>query len=163
MFGIGNELKHMGRFAMRYPGHAEFWYKRVQLGLTEDTPILVNGVSISPRRFLIDFLTPKIQFQEQERDVAIIRVTAWGKKNGTVGGVTYELIDYRDLTTGLFAMNRTVGFTTSIGAQMILSGAISTPGVLSPIRHVDADEVIGELVKRGMRIRRNSFDENGIP
>ncbi|MCB2148698.1 MAG: saccharopine dehydrogenase NADP-binding domain-containing protein [Deltaproteobacteria bacterium] len=163
MFGLGDDLKHMGRFAMRYPGHAEFWYKLIQLGLTEDTPFATNGTSISPRRFLIDFLTPKMQFEAHERDVAVIRVTAWGQRNGAVGGVTYELVDYRDLTSGLFAMNRTVGFTTSIGAQMILSGAISTPGVLSPIGDVDPDAVIGELVKRGMQVRRQPFDQNGIP
>ena len=66
--------------------------------------------------------------------------------------VTYDLIDYRDLTTGLFAMNRTVGFTASIGALMILSGKITETGLLSPVRHVPPHEFIKEVEARGMRV-----------
>jgi saccharopine dehydrogenase-like NADP-dependent oxidoreductase len=142
----------MERFAMRYPGHADFWYRLIKLGFTDDAPVAVGGCNVSPRQFLVDFLTPKLQFGERERDVAIIRVTARGVKNGAPKRITYELIDYRDLSSGLFAMNRTVGFTTSIGAQMILSGAITDAGVLSPIRHVDPHRLIEELGARGIRI-----------
>ena len=66
--------------------------------------------------------------------------------------VTYDLIDYRDLESGLFAMNRTVGFTSSIGAQMILSGEITQTGVLSPACHVPPDVFMHELEARGMHI-----------
>ena len=154
-FGLSTDhLRYMGRFAMRYPGHAEFWYKLVKLGFTDDEPVPVDGAAVSPRRFLVDFLTPKLQFGEKERDVAIIRVVAWGYRNGEPRTVTYELIDYRDLDTGLFAMNRTVGFTTSIGAQMVLSGAVAKPGVLSPIHDVDPQALIENLRERGMTLRR---------
>ena len=66
--------------------------------------------------------------------------------------VTYDLIDYRDLETGLFAMNRTVGFTASIGALMVLTGQITRAGVLSPVRHVPPHEFIEEVKARGIRI-----------
>jgi saccharopine dehydrogenase-like NADP-dependent oxidoreductase len=73
--------------------------------------------------------------------------------------VSHELIDFRDLETGFFAMNRTVGFTASIAAQMILDGKISKPGVLSPARDVPLQEVLGELEKRGIKIsRREKWD-----
>jgi len=49
-------------------------------------------------------------------------------------------------------MNRTVGFTSSIGAQMILSGAIKGSGVLSPVRHVPPEPFMEEVKKRGMRV-----------
>jgi saccharopine dehydrogenase-like NADP-dependent oxidoreductase len=74
--------------------------------------------------------------------------------------VTYDLIDYRDLETGLFAMNRTVGFTASIGAQMILTGKITQAGVLSPVRHVPPREFIEELKARGMRIDYKIEDQD---
>ena len=35
------------------------------------------------------------------------------------------MIDYRDLDTGLTAMSRTVGYTASIGAQMIATRKIT--------------------------------------
>ena len=68
--------------------------------------------------------------------------------------IVYDLIDYGDLSTGLMAMNRTVGFTASIGAQMIVRGEIEHRGVLSPARDVDSSALLGELRKYGMRISR---------
>ena len=53
-------------------------------------------------------------------------------------------------------MNRTVGYTASIAAQMVLKGEISGAGVLSPMKDVPIDSVLDELAERGVRIiRRN--------
>lgn len=49
-------------------------------------------------------------------------------------------------------MNRTVGFTSSIGALMILSGKITGSGVLSPVRHVPPEPFMEEIKARGMRV-----------
>jgi saccharopine dehydrogenase-like NADP-dependent oxidoreductase len=154
LFGLGPELKEMGRFAMRWPGHNRFWDAMAELGFLDDTPIRVGNAEIAPRRFVVEHLTPRLQFRADERDMVVIRVEAWGLKAGRHLKVAYELIDYRDLTTGLFAMNRTVGFTASIAAQMILAGKIRKAGVLSPARDVPHREVLGELEKRGMQISR---------
>jgi saccharopine dehydrogenase-like NADP-dependent oxidoreductase len=124
----------------------------VQLGLLDDQPLSFASGDISPRSFLAKCLTPKLQYSAEEKDVALLRVEAWGLKDNKKMKVTYDLIDYRDLDTGLFAMNRTVGFTASIGAQMILSGKITQTGVLSPVRHVPARELIREVEARGMRV-----------
>jgi len=152
IFGLGQELVEMGRFALRWPGHSKFWRTLVALGLLDDTPINMNNADISPRAFLSKCLSPKLQFKGDEKDVALLRVEAWGLKDNKKVKVTYDLIDYRDLETGLFAMNRTVGFTSSIGAQMILTGKITQAGVLSPVRHVPPHEFIKEVEARGMRI-----------
>jgi saccharopine dehydrogenase-like NADP-dependent oxidoreductase len=154
LFGIGEHIKDMGRFALRWPGHAALWYALVKLGLLEDEPEEVGEIRIPPRQFLIDHLEPRLQYTENERDVAVLSARARGLKNGKQCQVTYEVVDYRDMETGLFAMNRTVGFMASIGAQMILSGAISEPGVLSPACHVPAVEALKELETRGIRVDR---------
>jgi saccharopine dehydrogenase-like NADP-dependent oxidoreductase len=101
---------------------------------------------------LVRHLTPKLQFAEDERDMVVLRVNAWGIKDGRQRRVTYNLIDYRDLSTGLFAMNRTVGYTASIGARMILTGQITAPGVLSPTRDVPPRDLLRELKARGMKL-----------
>jgi saccharopine dehydrogenase-like NADP-dependent oxidoreductase len=49
-------------------------------------------------------------------------------------------------------MNRTVGFTASIAAQLVLAGKITEKGVLSPVRHVPARLVLDELRRRGMEV-----------
>lgn len=152
IFGLDNELLEMGRYALRWPGHSKFWRTMVELGLLDDTPISVNNTEISPRSFLAKCLPPKLQYKNDEKDIALLRVEAWGLKDNKKVKVTYDLIDYRDLTTGLFAMNRTVGFTASIGALMILSGKITETGLLSPVRHVPPHEFIKEVEARGMRV-----------
>ncbi len=152
IYGLGDELKEMGRFALRWTGHSQFWRTMVALGLLDDTPIKINQADISPRTFLSKCLSPKLQFKENERDIALLRVEAWGIKEGKKVKITYDMIDYRDLGTGLFAMNRTVGFTSSIGALMILKGNITQAGVLSPVRHVPPHEFIDEVKARGIQI-----------
>jgi len=152
IFGLGKELVEMGRFALRWPGHSKFWRTMVDLGLLDDSSVKVGNGDISPRAFLAKCLSPRLQFSSDQRDVALLRVEAWGLKDGRKVKVTYDMVDYRDLETGLFAMNRTVGFTSSIGALMILTGKITQTGVLSPVRHVPPREFIKEVEGRGMRI-----------
>jgi saccharopine dehydrogenase-like NADP-dependent oxidoreductase len=152
LFGLGPELAEMGRFALRWPGHSRFWRKMVALGFLDDTPVEVNGVRISPRTFLTRCLPPRLQYQENERDLALLRVTAWGLKQEKKQRLTFDLVDYRDPESGLFAMNRTVGFSSSIAAQMILDGRITSTGVLSPVRHVPPQAFISEIEKRGIHI-----------
>lgn len=152
IFGLDSTLLEMGRFALRWPGHSKFWRTMVDLGLLDDTPIRMKGCDISPRRFLTQWLTPRLQYARDQRDLALLRVEAWGIKDGRKVKATYDLVDYRDTDTGLFAMNRTVGFTSSIGAQMILDGRVTGKGVLSPVRHVPPQALLQEVQARGMRV-----------
>ena len=151
-FGLGPHLKHMGRFSMRWPGHCRFWKTMSDLGFLEDDPVSVDGHPISPFKFLVEHLGPRLQYRERERDLVVLRVHAWGVKDGRQVSIIYELVDYRDLETGFFAMNRTVGFTASIAVQMILDGTVTETGVLSPVRHVPAQAVLEALEQRDIRI-----------
>lgn len=155
LFGLGRSLRAMGRFSLRWPGHCAFWKKLVGLGFLDDEPIMVGSAEVVPREFLYSLLEPQLQYGEDERDVSFIRVDARGLKAGKRVRIVYDLIDHRDLSTGLMAMNRTVGFTASIGAQMIVRGDIERRGVLSPTRDVDSDTLFGELRKCGMCISRS--------
>jgi saccharopine dehydrogenase-like NADP-dependent oxidoreductase len=53
-------------------------------------------------------------------------------------------------------MTRTVGYTTSIGAQMILKGDIQKRGVLTPVRDVPFDIFSDELRKRGIHVEQTT-------
>jgi len=139
---------------MRWPGHNPFWNAMAELGFLDETPLRIGGQEITPRRFVVEHLTPKLQFTDSERDMVVLRVEAWGLKQQQPLRATYELVDYRDLSTGLFAMNRTVGFTASIAAQLILSGQVKANGLLNPARDLPAAAVADELKKRGMGIER---------
>jgi len=148
-FGLDKTIRHMGRFALRWPGHCRFWNTMAGLGLLADKSD--GAVPISPRDFLVKTLSPQLQYGSDEKDIVIIRVEAWGKKDGVGKRVIWELIDSRDLKTGLFAMNRTVGYTAAIAAKMILSGKINKPGVLSPINDLPVEDFLKELEQVGIR------------
>jgi lysine 6-dehydrogenase len=141
-FHLGSKLRDMGRYAARWPGHSAYWRVMADMGFLEDEPL----------KFLVEHLTPRLQYREDERDVAVLRIEAWGLRQGSRKKISYEVIDFRDLTTGLFAMNRTVGFTASIAAQLILSGEVNRPGVLSPIADVPGQRVLEELRRRNIQV-----------
>lgn len=152
ILGIRNQVKTMGRYVLRWPGHCEFWEKLAKLHFLDDAPIRVGEVSVVPREFLRSLLEPQLQYKDGERDVALIRVDARGLKAGKRKRVIYQVIDKRDLRTGFTAMTRTVGYTTSIGAQMILRGDIQKRGVLTPVRDVPFEIFSDELRKRGIHV-----------
>ena len=151
-FGILKTLKHAVRYSMRWPGHCEFWKKLVDLHFLDDALIKVGNVTVAPVEFLKALLEPQLQLRNDERDVVILRVDVRGVKNSKRLRIVYQLIDYRDLNTGFTAMQRTTGFTASIGAQMILRGDISRRGILFPGTDVPFDVLQKELERRGIKI-----------
>jgi saccharopine dehydrogenase-like NADP-dependent oxidoreductase len=156
--GVRATVKNAGRFAMRWPGHCAFWYALAQLGFLEQSPIPVGNASIAPRDFVRRLLEPQLQYADDERDVAVIRVHVRGVKNGRRRRLLYQVIDLRDLASGLLAMNRTVGYTASIGAQMILRGDIQKRGLLSPLTDIPTDIFFQELRERGITVGREEGD-----
>jgi len=150
--GDTSALRHAGRYAGRWPGHAAFWKKLVDLHFLDEDPIDVDGARVSPRRFLSALLGPQLQYAEDELDMVHVRVDLVGRKNGERKRLVFEMIDRRDLATGFTAMSRTVGFTAAIGAQMLLTGAIAGRGLLSPVCDVPWKPFKSELAKRGIRV-----------
>jgi lysine 6-dehydrogenase len=130
-----------------------------QMGFLDDTPLTVGETRVVPREFVRALLEqPQFQYADNERDVAVIRVDMRGLKDGKRKRLVYEMCDLRDLTTGLMAMNRAVGYTASIGAQMILRGDITQRGLLSPLTDVPVSLFLQELQSRGITVKRYEED-----
>jgi saccharopine dehydrogenase-like NADP-dependent oxidoreductase len=138
---LGPALRELGRFALRWPGHCAFWRTMAALGFLADEPVDVAGVRVSPRLFTARRLEPQLQYAADERDLALLHVRAWGTKDGAARTVLLDLLDRRDVRTGLFAMNRTVGYAASIGVQLILEGTIAQPGLRSPAQDVPPERL----------------------
>ena len=158
ILGIKDTTTSTGRYSLRWPGHAAFWKKMVDLGFLKEEPILVSGQKVSPRQFVHDLIEPNIHYADDERDVAGIRIDARGLKDGKCKRIIYQMIDRRDLETGLLAMQRTVGYTASIGAQMLLRGDIEKRGLLTPTSDIPVEKFIAELKKRNILITREEMD-----
>ena len=145
-------LKSMGRYSLRWPGHAAHVLTWHRLGFLEKA---VNPtLGISPFDFMVKHFEPRLQYKENERDLGIVVVKAVGIKDGKTVTITDVLIDRRDLDTGLYAMNRMVGFTAAIAARMIAEGDITARGILSPARDVPVGLFLEALAGFGMEIER---------
>jgi saccharopine dehydrogenase-like NADP-dependent oxidoreductase len=151
-------LDLMGRYTMRWPGHCEFWKKIVDLGLLDPEPVRVDGMDVDRLRYLARALEPRLRLGDGERDVAVVRIDVRGRRGGRPVRAVYQVLDRRDLATGLTAMSRTVGFTASIGAQMIASGRVSGRGVLSPVRDIPYEAFVAELRDRRIEVTADTLD-----
>jgi len=154
VMGIKNTVRNMGRYICRWDGTGIYWEKMAKCGFLSKEPIDVNGVKVVPYEFCSSLLGSQKQFfySENERDVGLIRMDVKGLKNGKEKHVIYQAIDYRDLDTGFTAMSRTTGFTTAVGAELILQGKINKTGIISPL-DVDYEYVAEEMKKRGITIK----------
>jgi lysine 6-dehydrogenase len=152
---IANSATTLGRFICRWPGHAAFWEKMVKCGFNRSEPVTVDGVDVIPAEFCAALLGSQQQFHYGvgERDVALIRADGRGIKNGKPTRVVSQIVDYRDLKTGYTAMQRTVAYPMSIGAQMIVDGRLSKRGIFGP-SEVPFEPFVTELRKRGLDITR---------
>jgi len=152
--GIEEEVQEAGRYTLRWPGHSAFWYRLARLGFLGEEVVTVGGQEVVPQGFLRELLVPQLQYGPHERDVAYVAVEAEGIREGQLHRVFCQVLDFRDLETGLLAMQRTVGFTASIGAQMLVRGEIPGRGLLSPLMDVPAEPFFAALRQRGIRIER---------
>ncbi len=150
--GVSGTIRQAGRYSLRYPGHSALWKTWVDLGFLSEEPVRSGGGEISPRQFLVDLLEPQLHYRDGERDVVVLRIEALGSADGAERRVIYQLIDWRQ--GGLLAMQRTVGFTASIVAQMLTQGLITRRGLLSTARDLPLDAFLRELRRRGIAIER---------
>lgn len=147
-----SKLRTLGRYALRWPGHCAFWRAMVDLHLLDDEPVIVDGIMVDRKRFLAAALEPHLQYSADERDIVILRAEVKGRKGGIGQRVVMQMIDKRDLETGFTAMNRTVGYAASIGAQMIGAGKIAKRGLLTPVKDIPYEDFRWELAKRDIHI-----------
>ena len=163
---IARTASSLGRYICRWPGHGAFWEKMVKSGFVRTEPVNVNGVDVVPAAFCAALLGSQEQFHygPSECDVALIRADGRGIRDGKPARVVMQLVDYRDLETGYTAMQRTVGFPMSIGAQMIANGVLTQRGIVNP-SEVPFESFHAELRKRGLDITRKveTWDGNQEP
>lgn len=153
ILGIAKETENIERRSIRWSGHSKIWNDLTELGFLDSDPVSGLSEEISPKEFLIKHLEPKMHYKPDEKDLVIMKNIIRGEKDGKEVEIIYELLDERDLDTGLFAMNRTVGYTASIVAQMLANGTIDKKGMLSPTTDIPYKLFIEEAKKRGVNIQ----------
>jgi len=152
ILGITDTLKNTTRYALRWPGWSDFWRPLKKLGFLADEPIDISGCSITPHQFVSALMGPQLSYARHEKDLVVMQNIFEGTKDGVRKRLTMNMLIERDLESGLFAMNKGVGFPASIVAQMLATGDIATPGLLSPAGDIPAEKFMAELNRRGINI-----------
>ncbi len=133
---------------VRYRGHYERFKVMHDLGLLDLEPVTVGGTRVIPREVFHTVVSPRLQFPE-DKDLAVMRVTVTGKKDGHPMKVVLEVMDFEDERTGFSAMQRTTGFSASIVAIMMAHGEARRGATPLEIA-VDADRYVELFRKRGI-------------
>ena len=136
---------------IRYKGHCEKFKTLLDLGFASSEPVQVGGAIFTAREYFEHLLRKKLP--SNGPDVVLTRVTIQGALNGVPKKLEYEMIDYYDTTRKITSMMRTTAFPTSIIAQMVVNGTITTRGVMPPEQCVPLDQFITELKKRNIIIK----------
>jgi lysine 6-dehydrogenase len=137
-------------FTVRYPGHFAQLRAYYDLGLWDLNPIRVGKVEVAPRDVFHALFEPKVVIPG-ERDLALIRVRAVGKKDDHEAEAVVEILDFFDEVTGFTAMERLTGWDAAIVAEMMARG--QTPRGAGPVEtFVPPAAFVSELRKRGFNL-----------
>jgi len=150
------KLRTMEYKTLRYPGHAVIMKAIRDLGLLDDESVAVDGARITPRRFFIDRVTPKLR-RPDGRDVVVLRVEVRGRKEGADTGIRYDLLDYYDESTGITAMERVTGFSLALTGLMQARGEIREEGARTPDQAVVPGTYLNGLAQRGIQVQRRDL------
>jgi lysine 6-dehydrogenase len=136
---------------LRYPGHANLMAAMRDLGLYDNQPVDVKGVTVIPRDVFIATVGPKLR-KPYSKDLVALRVVVTGTKDGAPAKRQFDLLDYYDKTNNITAMMRVTGYTLSITGQFMASRVLAA-GVGTPDELFPGARYIEELAKRGIMIR----------
>jgi len=149
---IADKLDETGRYSLRWPGWCAFWNPLKKLGFLSDAPIKGLPYKLSPFEMVAKLLEPQLQYDDSEKDLAVMVNRVEGVSKGKQQILTCSLMIERDLMTGLMAMSMGVAYPACIAAEMIVKGEITKKGVLSPATDVPCDLFMEQLKKRDIRI-----------
>jgi lysine 6-dehydrogenase len=152
LLGVRQTIRETGRYTLRWPGWCDFWKPLKKLGFLSDDPVPGLAGDITPHQFLTRMLEPKLQYQDDEKDLAVMQNIFTGIKNGKKKTIIFNVLIERDLNTGLMGMAIGVSYPACIVAEMIATGVIPEKGVLSPIHHIPSGPFLSQLQNRGIVI-----------
>jgi saccharopine dehydrogenase-like NADP-dependent oxidoreductase len=148
------ELQYFAEKTVRWPGHYQGVRTLIECGLFDETPVEVDGVQISPRKFLLSIINPLLVPQEGDGDVCVMYNTVTGRKNKTPHKVEYFMWETAD--EEFSGMARVTSFPAAIGAKLVAMGRIDLKGIRAPEECVvgaNYNWFLEELEKKNICIR----------
>jgi saccharopine dehydrogenase-like NADP-dependent oxidoreductase len=152
LLGFGDKVMESGRYTLRWPGWCGFWDSMKKLGFLDEEPVPGIPGGVTPHEFLVRLLEPRLQYGQNEKDLAVMQNVLIGTTSGKRKKLTGSVVIERDLSTGLMGMALGVGYPACIAIEMILSGQVPEKGVLSPVTHIHPAPFFEELGRRGIHM-----------
>jgi saccharopine dehydrogenase-like NADP-dependent oxidoreductase len=126
------KIPNMKEKTLRYPGHIEKMRVLRESGFFSQEEITVNGQKIRPLDVTAKLLFPMWELKPDEIDITIMRVEVKGKKKGKRLTIRWDLLDEKDVNTGIHSMARTTGYTATAMASYILKHNWKQKGIIAP-------------------------------
>ena len=155
LLGLSNSIRETGRYSLRWPGWSSSWNPLKKFGCFSDSPVAGLSCNVSPHEFFVKWLEPQLQYDEDEKDMAVMQNVFIGTKDGRKKKLTITMLIERDLTTGLMGMALGVSYPACIAAEMIAKGEITKKGILSPVRDMPVDLFLERLKGRGIKVEES--------
>jgi saccharopine dehydrogenase-like NADP-dependent oxidoreductase len=114
----------------------------VDMGLYDDTPVMVGGTPVSPREFIVSYVQsrPELRGRPPEGASFGASVTVRGERNGQPSSRRYGFIARAGKVTAL---------STAAAVVRVGRGGVSRSGVYAPESAFDAADFIAEMQRRG--------------
>jgi lysine 6-dehydrogenase len=136
---------------LRYPGHGRVFRALLELGLFDEEPYPVAGVTVAPRAVLVEALRRGLP--RGDDDVVLVRTWAAARRDGVPVTAGHQLVDRHD---GRFsALARTTAFPATALAHLLATGAdgvLGGTGARTMDAAVDPDALVEELRPLGIDV-----------
>jgi len=152
------ELQYFAEKTVRWPGHYQGVRTLIECGLFDEQPVEINGVQISPRRFLLGIINPLLVPQEGDGDVCVMYNTVTGIKDGRNHKFEYYMWETADQEFS--AMARVTSFPAAIGAKLVALGRIDLKGIRAPEECIHGENYtwfLEELQDKNITIKEKSM------
>lgn len=144
---------------MRYPGHIEKVAILREIGFFSKEKIEIEGKKIRPLDFTSKLLFPKWKFENEDRDITVMKVIIEGEKKSRRLKYTYNLLDRFDETTNTHSMAKTTGYTATMTVRAILAGLYEGKGISAP-EFIGKNPTCVHFILNGLKDRGINYREN---
>ena len=148
------ELQYFAEKTVRWPGHYQVFRTLIECGLFDERPIELEGVMLSPRKFLLGMINPLLIPQEGDGDVCVMYNTVTGTKDNLPHKVEYFMWEMAD--EEFSGMARVTSYPAAIGAKLIGLGKVDLKGIRAPEECVLGENYqwfLEELADKNITIR----------
>lgn len=143
------DVPDMVEKTLRYPGHIHKVEVLRDAGFFSEKPLNINGQMVKPVDVTAKLLFPKLDLENGEQDITVMRVEAIGEKAGRKTRLRYDLFDSYDIKTEVHSMGRTTGYAATMAVQILAEGRFREPGVIAP-EMLANDENLVQFILKGL-------------